>query len=343
MKRSTCTRAGPADAREVVAAEIDEHHVLGAVLLRGEQPLGVAGAGRGRAGDRVQAGAAALDLDQRLGRRADQGEVAELEQEQVRRRVDAPQRAVEVERARRRRPLGPLREHDLEGVARADVLLRRRPRSLVRAAAPAAAGSAPGCPAARRRERGRGRFEQRFAAPRRRRAAPPPARRRGRTGRASRRRRSRLSGRSGPSRRQRDGRLEHRGVVVARVADHGRVEAARPPSSDTRRAPQPTKEYRPRRPCSTDSSRNAASPVAAQPDVRPERGDQVGGDDGGVVHATKTTLRSEGRASGSEGSSVRPCGRPARGAATRPRCGTIELHHAEGTASGARFRAWPVP
>ena len=35
-------RAGHADAREVVAAEVDEHHVLGAVLLRGEQPLGVA-------------------------------------------------------------------------------------------------------------------------------------------------------------------------------------------------------------------------------------------------------------------------------------------------------------
>ena len=39
-------RAGHADAREVVAAEVDEHHVLGAVLLGGEQPLGVALAAR---------------------------------------------------------------------------------------------------------------------------------------------------------------------------------------------------------------------------------------------------------------------------------------------------------
>ena len=36
------TVPGTADAREVVAAEVDEHHVLGAVLLGGEQPLGVA-------------------------------------------------------------------------------------------------------------------------------------------------------------------------------------------------------------------------------------------------------------------------------------------------------------
>ena len=35
-------RSGLADAREVVAAEVDEHHVLGAVLLGREQPLDVA-------------------------------------------------------------------------------------------------------------------------------------------------------------------------------------------------------------------------------------------------------------------------------------------------------------
>ena len=48
-------RSRHADAREVVAAEVDEHHVLGAVLLGGEQALGVALAALGRAGDRVQA------------------------------------------------------------------------------------------------------------------------------------------------------------------------------------------------------------------------------------------------------------------------------------------------
>ena len=122
----------PADAREVVAAEVDEHHVLGAVLLGGEQALRVAGARRGRPGDRVEARAPSLDLDERLRRRADQGELAELEQEEVRRGVDAAEGAVELERARRGRPLRPLREDDLEGVARADVLLARRPTARTR-------------------------------------------------------------------------------------------------------------------------------------------------------------------------------------------------------------------
>ena len=63
---------------------------------------------------------AVLALDERLGRGADQGELAELEQEEVRRRVDAAQRAVELERGRGGRPLGALREDDLEGVAGAD-------------------------------------------------------------------------------------------------------------------------------------------------------------------------------------------------------------------------------
>ena len=40
MKRSTVTDAVLADAAEVVAAEVDEHDVLGALLLVGEQLLG---------------------------------------------------------------------------------------------------------------------------------------------------------------------------------------------------------------------------------------------------------------------------------------------------------------
>ena len=60
-------RSRPADAREVVPAEVDEHHVLGALLLGGEQPLGVTLAGARRAGDRVEAGVPALALHQGLG------------------------------------------------------------------------------------------------------------------------------------------------------------------------------------------------------------------------------------------------------------------------------------
>ena len=40
MNVSTVDRAVLADAAEVVAAEVDEHHVLGALLLVGEQVLG---------------------------------------------------------------------------------------------------------------------------------------------------------------------------------------------------------------------------------------------------------------------------------------------------------------
>ena len=65
-KRSTRTVPGPADAGEVVAPEVDEHHVLGAVLLRVEERLGVALAGRDRAGDRVQLRARAVALDDGL-------------------------------------------------------------------------------------------------------------------------------------------------------------------------------------------------------------------------------------------------------------------------------------
>ena len=142
MNRSTWTVPGAADAREVVAAEVDEHHVLGAVLLRREQPLGVALARAAvvpAIGFRLAR--RALDLDERLRRRADQGEVAELEQEEVRRRVDAAERPVELERARRGRPLGALREDDLEGVAGADVLLRREHAALVLRAVRGSAGS----------------------------------------------------------------------------------------------------------------------------------------------------------------------------------------------------------
>ena len=70
-KRSTSHGAGPADAGEVVAAEVDEHHVLGAILLRGEQ---AARRRPRRAASCRRSGSArarALELDVRLRRRAD--------------------------------------------------------------------------------------------------------------------------------------------------------------------------------------------------------------------------------------------------------------------------------
>ena len=97
--------------------------MLGPVLLGREQALLGALAGGDRPGDRVQAGAAAFELHVRLRRRADEADVAELEQEQVRRRVDPAQRAVERDGGRVGAADRPLREDDLERVAGDDVLL----------------------------------------------------------------------------------------------------------------------------------------------------------------------------------------------------------------------------
>ncbi len=115
--------AGLADTGEVVAAEVDEHHVLGAILLGGEKPLGVPLTRLGRPCDRIEARRPVLALDEGLGRGADQRKTLELEQEEVRRRVDAAKRPVELERRNGCRPLGALREDDLECVTGPDQLL----------------------------------------------------------------------------------------------------------------------------------------------------------------------------------------------------------------------------
>jgi hypothetical protein len=60
-------RARLAHAREVVPAEVDQHHVLGTVLLRREQPLDVVRPTADGACDRVHARTAAVELHQRLG------------------------------------------------------------------------------------------------------------------------------------------------------------------------------------------------------------------------------------------------------------------------------------
>ena len=132
-----------ADAREVVAAEVDEHHVLGSVLLRGKQPLDVALGRLGRAGDRAVADTAVLAGDEPLGRGADERDPVELEQEEVGRGVHAPQGAVDVERRGGGRPLGALRRDALEDVAGHDVLLHVLAPSRCSAPGRASGGSAP--------------------------------------------------------------------------------------------------------------------------------------------------------------------------------------------------------
>ncbi len=180
-------RPGTAHAREVVAPEVDEHHVLGPVLLRREQPLDVSLGRLGRARDRAEARAPVLARDQPLGRRADERDPGELEEEEIRRRVDAAKRPVDVERRCRGRALGPLGRDALEHVAGDDVPLDRADHLLVARRARGSAGAGRRC----RGSRGaRGCRRRAVPRPRRgRRRAPPPCRPRGRTGRASPRRR----------------------------------------------------------------------------------------------------------------------------------------------------------
>ncbi len=117
-----------ADPPEVVAAEIDEHHVLGALLLVGQQlggdPAVLLGrrAARARAGDRRVRDVAPVDGQQRLGARAGDLEVAEVQVVHVGARVDGAQTAIDRERLDRHRRRPALGGHDLEGVAGVDVL-----------------------------------------------------------------------------------------------------------------------------------------------------------------------------------------------------------------------------
>ena len=215
-------------------------------------------------GDRVQARAAALDLDVRLGRRADERELAELEQEEVRRRVDAAQRAVDRERAGRRLALGPLREHAWKTSPRADVLLHPRDPAQVLVAVGEALRLAVLPPGAV----GTGSGSRASAAATR---AGIAAQHVGRAGDVVEAQEhvgddEAALGDVGPGSRQRHRRLELRDVVVTEVADD-RLAQRSASSNETRRSPQPTNECRPSRPWSTDSSRNDARAEPAQPEI----------------------------------------------------------------------------
>ena len=94
---------------EVVAAEVDEHHVLGALLLVGEQFLGDPAvllgccSARTGAGDRPRRDVAPADGEQRLRARAGDLEVAEVEEVHVGTGVDGAQPAVDGEASTARR------------------------------------------------------------------------------------------------------------------------------------------------------------------------------------------------------------------------------------------------
>ena len=128
-----------ADATEVVAREVDQHDVLRTLLGVGQQFLtehavlvGVRSTST-RASDRPCLHAPALDLHERLRRRADDVRLSRVDQVEVRRRVDDAQDPVEVERI----DVGPdteaLAEHRLERVTGDDVLLDPPDRLEIRA------------------------------------------------------------------------------------------------------------------------------------------------------------------------------------------------------------------
>ena len=92
------------DPADVVAGEVDEHHVLGALLrvldeLGRQAPVVLLGAAAAAgAGDRTADHAAVEHLHHRLGRRADERRLGMAQEVHVRRRVHLAQHAVHVER-----------------------------------------------------------------------------------------------------------------------------------------------------------------------------------------------------------------------------------------------------
>ena len=96
-------RARLAHPADVVPPEVEEHHVLGSLLLVGSKlrlERRVLLAGRAAAagpGDRVRRDDALLDADEHLRRGADDVAVAEVEVVHVGRGVHGPERAVDAE------------------------------------------------------------------------------------------------------------------------------------------------------------------------------------------------------------------------------------------------------
>jgi hypothetical protein len=85
-----------ANATEVVALQVDEHHVFGAFLRMADQLADarcfvVAGQARARAGDRTRFHRIAADRNQALGRGTDDGPVGPREQAGERRRIRGAQ------------------------------------------------------------------------------------------------------------------------------------------------------------------------------------------------------------------------------------------------------------
>ncbi len=126
----TFTEPTCANATDVVAAEVHQHHVLGALLRVGEQfefegfVLLAGRTARTCTRDRTHRDGVTFEAHEDLGTRPDDVEAAEVVIEHVGRRIQRPQRAVQRERRCRVRMGQPLRQHDLHDVAVVHVALR---------------------------------------------------------------------------------------------------------------------------------------------------------------------------------------------------------------------------
>ena len=124
----TCDRAVAGDPAHVVSAQVDQHHVLGTLLRIGQQFFGQPAVflfGRAAppgAGQRADGDLPVDDAHHHFRRTAHQGDAGRADVEHERAGVDHPQRAVDLEGMGAQRHLQPLAGHDLEDVARADVL-----------------------------------------------------------------------------------------------------------------------------------------------------------------------------------------------------------------------------
>src|SRR5687768_16398966 len=118
-----------ADPPEVVAGEVDEHDVLGALLRVGREARRESfvflrvGPPTDRARDRTHLCRAAAAPDEHLRGGSENRGLAGLEEEEVGRRVQRPEGAVDVEGVASERRTPALREHDLVDLAREDRLL----------------------------------------------------------------------------------------------------------------------------------------------------------------------------------------------------------------------------
>ena len=130
-------RTGRGHPAHVVAAQIDEHDVLGALLGIGKQirdelfVLLIVPAARPRAGNGTHLQAAVFHAHEHFRRRADHRGVAQRQEIHVGRRVDEPQDPVQVKGIGLHAHGKALRQHHLENVAGLNVLAAALDRRLV--------------------------------------------------------------------------------------------------------------------------------------------------------------------------------------------------------------------